>query len=68
MNHTLVTINLIKCFAYRHTASFQFHMNQRKAIDKDRHIITSCRAILPRNDLLVDDFSSDCYEYFFYQL
>ena len=50
----LVTIYLIKCLPNCHTSPLQFHMDHRKSIDKNRHIIairclTACRRILPHH-------------------
>ena len=35
----LVAVDLVKCLPDGHPAPLQFHMNQRKAVDQNRHII-----------------------------
>ena len=36
---TLVAVDLVECLPDGHPAPLQFHMNQRKAVDQNRHIV-----------------------------
>ena len=56
----LVAVDLVKCLPDGHPTPLQFHMNQRKAVDQNRHIVA---VIMPRTVrllylILVDDLQA----------
>ena len=51
---TLIAVNLVECILYAYTATLQFHMDERKTVDKDCHIITVVKSPTFRH-ILVDD-------------
>ena len=56
----LVAVDLVKCLPDGHPAPLQFHMNQRKAVDQNRHIIAVIMpcAICLFYLILVDDLQA----------
>ena len=57
---TLVAVDLVECLPDGHPAPLQFHMNQWKAVDQNRHIVA---IIMPRTVrllhlILVDDLQA----------
>ena len=56
----LVAVDLVKCLPDGHPAPLQFHMNQRKAVDQNRHIVAIImpRAVCLFYLILVDDLQS----------
>ena len=56
----LVAVDLVKCLPDGHPAPLQFHMNQRKAVDQNRHIIAVIMpcAVCLLHLVLVDDLQA----------
>ena len=56
----LVAVDLVKCLPDGHPAPLQFHMNQRKAVDQNRHIVAIImpRAVCLFYLILVDDLQA----------
>ena len=56
----LIAVDLVKCLPDGHPVPLQFHMNQRKAVDQNRHIVAIImpRAVCLFYLILVDDLQA----------